>query len=1097
MDTNAGIPSALRHLLARGAQNQAQTQTPHQHMHNHQNQHQHQNQQHYDDSAGALQPPQNHMYSTYSTHSATSSATALQSPASSTRLTSPKSTGNLKSGSSLGAWLSKYHLRPGAARPQPQPQPQTQTQTQTQTQQHQQPQNYQPTKASSSASTASIDSYGNPHSAAPDFARSAYITSVETRDSGTSGAPGELRVGGLRMGRKRFLVYRIQVTGSRGHQWWIARRYSEFHDLFQALRRLYPQQASQWSELFPGKRLIPGLGNSTDSGLHRRERLNAFLRALTQDTAACRSAAMQQFLRDDPIDVDAVPLADRMAAGRETQQGPNYGLVQPLSQQQQQQQSKRSISSGSALGGIDHSALYAQWQMPLPDSHWQHTAPRPGPKARESLERMASMPSLKSATAVQPTFDFSIPVPALPLTGYASVGVTGGRSVVLPNEEKNPPAAEPITMHRKISDPMEYASAEKRPNHSMPQSMRKKYGLRRNMQYRSDRVGQMPFAKAPPASADSASHGMSFMQPPDTAATLLPWDGDYVMVDEASDSNMEVDRTLRSGSVDSDADFSTGRSAGDLGHKRGRSMATPRRAPLGGIGKNRRTPNDDPAVVASKVLVRGGGAKRQNASVSESGKRSNPTNHEDREDDDTDEDADGGADRTKNVNGPQKVGLDDFQLLSIIGKGSYGKVMLARYKDTGKVMAIKVISKSKLRGRPNEIRRVMSERKVLERTVKHPFLVGLQCAFQTKEKLFFCLDYVNGGELFFHLQRERRFGENRARFYAAEIASALAYLHGMDVVYRDLKPENCLLDARGHVRIVDFGLAKEVGPVVWRTEGSALYSVEEGGKTGTFCGTPEYLAPEVLLRQRYGKEVDWYCLGAVLYEMLTGLPPFYHQDNNTMYQRILSENLRFPTALPPPSQCNGELHPGSGNVACNSIGRYAQDFVFRIMDRDPQRRLGHGIFGTENVKRHVFFHGIDWGKIYRQEYAPPFIPKVSSIFDLSNIDPEFRNEPIPASILAEGQVDILAEAAEAERQAELALQAQLAAFPSPVSSPAAKRLLFSDKNKKDQAADMLLHNESLMAAMAAAKRNAEMDSTINAFRGFSFVSPWVDAPDND
>ncbi|KAI9501348.1 putative RAC-beta serine/threonine-protein kinase-A, partial [Coemansia spiralis] len=329
----------------------------------------------------------------------------------------------------------------------------------------------------------------------------------------------------------------------------------------------------------------------------------------------------------------------------------------------------------------------------------------------------------------------------------------------------------------------------------------------------------------------------------------------------------------------------------------------------------------------------------------------------------------------------QKVSLDDFHLLSIIGKGSYGQVMLARYKDTGKVMAIKVISKSKLRGRPNEIRRVMSERKVLERTVKHPFLVGLQCAFQTKEKLFFCLDYVNGGELFFHLQRERRFGENRARFYAAEIASALAYLHGMDVVYRDLKPENCLLDADGHVKIVDFGLAKEVGPVVWRTEGSALYSVEEGGKTGTFCGTPEYLAPEVLLRQRYGKEVDWYCLGAVLYEMLTGLPPFYDQDNSTMYQRILAEDLRFPTVLPPPAPSNGTLHPGSGNT-----------------------RLGHGVFGTENVKRHVFFHGIDWGKIYRQEYAPPFVPKVSSIFDLSNIDPEFRNEPIPESIFSEGQV---------------------------------------------------------------------------------------------
>ncbi|KAJ1670992.1 Serine/threonine-protein kinase Sgk2 [Coemansia sp. RSA 25] len=442
------------------------------------------------------------------------------------------------------------------------------------------------------------------------------------------------------------------------------------------------------------------------------------------------------------------------------------------------------------------------------------------------------------------------------------------------------------------------------------------------------------------------------------------------------------------------------------------------------------------------------------------------------------------------------VGLDDFQLLSIIGKGSYGKVMLARYKDTGKVMAIKVISKSKLRGRPNEIRRVMSERKVLERTIEHPFLVGLQCAFQTKEKLFFCLDYVNGGELFFHLQRERRFSENRARFYAAEITSALEYLHGMGVVYRDLKPENCLLDADGHVKIVDFGLAKEVGPVVWRTEGSALYSVEEGGKTGTFCGTPEYLAPEVLLRQRYGKEVDWYCLGAVLYEMLTGLPPFYDQDNNTMYRRILHEPLHFPATLPPPLKGNGSYNDSCGSVPGNSIGKLAQDFIVRILERDPQKRLGHGVFGTENVKRHVFFHGIDWDKIYRQEYAPPFVPKVSSIFDLSNIDPEFRNEPIPESILMEGQVDIIAEAAEAERQAELAMQAQLMAFPSPLATPVASASSAAQLLAKQQHSRMGVSSPPNSINPALRDSYASTDSNGDAFHGFSFVSPWVDVAED-
>ncbi|KAJ1930810.1 hypothetical protein FBU59_006927, partial [Linderina macrospora] len=311
----------------------------------------------------------------------------------------------------------------------------------------------------------------------------------------------------------------------------------------------------------------------------------------------------------------------------------------------------------------------------------------------------------------------------------------------------------------------------------------------------------------------------------------MNWENDYVMVD--GDAVREAAPTLRSSSIESDIDESVARG------KRGRNILNLRRMPLGGIGKTRGLPSEDPAVISDKMNRRS--IRRASMAINDVGAL------------ERDIDADG-SERSSNMSGPQRISLDDFHLLSVIGKGSYGKVMLARYKDTGKVMAIKVISKSKLRGRPNEIRRVMSERRVLERTVQHPFLVGLQCAFQTKEKLYFCLDYVNGGELFFHLQRERRFAENRARFYAAEITSALAYLHGMDVVYRDLKPENCLLDARGHVRIVDFGLAKEVSPIVWRTEGSALYSLEEGGKTATFCGTPEYLAPEVLLRQSYGKE---------------------------------------------------------------------------------------------------------------------------------------------------------------------------------------------------------------------------------------------------
>ncbi|KAJ2491481.1 Serine/threonine-protein kinase Sgk2 [Coemansia sp. RSA 2050] len=1032
MDSSGNIPSALRHFLARGAGTQHQQGSGH--------------------------------YNTYSPQSTASSMATLQqvvpmqTAQTQSKLTTTKSSGNLRSGSSIGAWLSKYHLRPGGSGN---------------------------VRAPEVAATLAGSAHDLRQAAAANHALAAYITSVESRESSGSSSStvaGELRMGGLRMGRKRFLVYRILVTGSQSTQWWVGRRYSEFHELHQTLRRLFPAKAHYWGELFPSKRLIPGL-SSSDSVMQRRERLNMFLRTLTHDVEVSRCDTMQAFLRDQPLDIDTISLAERRTADdialQQSAREPNYSGLQPLGGQQSQVAlNRRSVSSGAAMLQHSNSALYPQQhRLPLPES-WSkgaaasqatllHVQP---PTQSQALERMASMPALKSAGARLNTYD--APMPPLPPGHHTGFNTT-----------RAPAQKAPIAMARKTSDPLAYATtmAEKRPNNVVSQSMRKKYGLRRNVLHRNNRI----------AGPDSASEPGSAPLP-DTAVTLLDprhagasqWDDslDYVMVDGIPPSDhMDVDLTLRSTSVDSTemGDGDTRQSKKSVTQVRGRNVVALRRAPLGGIEKTRRAlPADDPAMATVKAQMRGG--KRQLVSV--------PTSTEGMEERvPEDDDAEG---REQAPGGSQKIGLDDFQLLSIIGKGSYGKVMLARYKDTGKVMAIKVISKSKLRGRPNEIRRVMSERKVLERTIRHPFLVGLQCAFQTKEKLFFCLDYVNGGELFFHLQRERRFGENRSRFYAAEITSALAYLHGMDVVYRDLKPENCLLDAHGHVRIVDFGLAKDVGPVAWRTEGSALYSVEEGGKTGTFCGTPEYLAPEVLLRQRYGKEVDWYCLGAVLYEMLTGLPPFYHQDNNAMYQRILNEDLRFPSALPPPAACNGTMYAGSGNVAGHAIGRYAQDFVFRMMERDPQKRLGHGVFGTENVKRHVFFHGIDWGKIYRQEYAPPFVPKVSSIFDLSNIDPEFRNEPIPESILMEGQVDIIAEAAEAERQAELAMQARLIAFPSPVTSPSANGMFGDRSVGKSQATTLI--NECM-----AGKRSNDVDSTIDAFRGFSFVSPWVDAPDNN
>lgn len=229
-----------------------------------------------------------------------------------------------------------------------------------------------------------------------------------------------------------------------------------------------------------------------------------------------------------------------------------------------------------------------------------------------------------------------------------------------------------------------------------------------------------------------------------------------------------------------------------------------------------------------------------------------------------------------------KIGVDDFELIRVIGKGSFGKVTLVRKKTSGTLYAMKVLNKSHILKR-KQIEHTKTERRVLG-TMNHPFIVKLHYAFQTPSKLYFVLDYAAGGELFFHLTRMKRFPEHVAQFYAAELASALDSLHQIGVIYRDLKPENILLDREGHVKLADFGLAKEgvSDPICGAT---------------SLCGTPEYLSPEVLNRQGHGHAVDWWNLGMVLYEMLTGLPPWYTTDKSVLFERIRTAPLKFPAYL--------------------------------------------------------------------------------------------------------------------------------------------------------------------------------------------------------
>ena len=329
--------------------------------------------------------------------------------------------------------------------------------------------------------------------------------------------------------------------------------------------------------------------------------------------------------------------------------------------------------------------------------------------------------------------------------------------------------------------------------------------------------------------------------------------------------------------------------------------------------------------------------------------------------------------------------LDSFKMIKVIGKGSFGKslsgcyllifcflsvlshlvlstwmtgkVFLVKEKKTGQMYALKVLKKDNIIKR-NQVEHTKTERSVLG-YVRHPFIVGMNMAFQSKDKLFFVLDYCAGGELFFHLGKLGTFPEDRARFYAAEIILAISYVHSLDIIYRDLKPENVLIDAAGHIRLTDFGLSKE-----------GISNSAAGANS--FCGTPEYLAPEILNRQGHGRAVDWWSLGALLYEMLTGLPPFYTQDREILFEKIRNSELPYPPSLSP----------------------NAKGLLRGLLTKDPERRLGSGPGDAQDIQRHIFFSPVDWEKLMRGEIAPPWKPQIANSTDTSQFDQEFTSMPI-------------------------------------------------------------------------------------------------------
>ncbi|KAI8795417.1 protein kinase C iota type-like isoform X1 [Biomphalaria glabrata] len=311
--------------------------------------------------------------------------------------------------------------------------------------------------------------------------------------------------------------------------------------------------------------------------------------------------------------------------------------------------------------------------------------------------------------------------------------------------------------------------------------------------------------------------------------------------------------------------------------------------------------------------------------------------------------------------------LDHFQLLRVIGRGSYAKVLQVEHKKTKRIYAMKVIKKE-LVNDDEDIDWVQTEKHVFEAATNYPFLVGLHSCFQTASRLFFVIEFVNGGDLMFHMQRQRRLPEEHARFYAAEICLALNFLHERGIVYRDLKLDNVLLDSEGHIKLTDYGMCKE--------------GLKPGDTTGTFCGTPNYIAPEILRGEEYDFSVDWWALGVLMYEMLAGRSPFDavgnadNPDQNTedyLFQIILEKPIRIP----------------------RSLSVKAASLLKGFLNKAPAERLGcHPQTGFSDIQSHPFFRAIDWELLEQKQIIPPYKPHIKHERDLEHFDPAFTNEPV-------------------------------------------------------------------------------------------------------
>ncbi|KAL6988002.1 Serine/threonine-protein kinase AtPK2/AtPK19 [Sarracenia purpurea var. burkii] len=305
-----------------------------------------------------------------------------------------------------------------------------------------------------------------------------------------------------------------------------------------------------------------------------------------------------------------------------------------------------------------------------------------------------------------------------------------------------------------------------------------------------------------------------------------------------------------------------------------------------------------------------------------------------------------------------RVGLEDFEIMKLVGQGAFGKVFQVRKRCTSEIYAMKVMRKDKIMEK-NHAEYMKAERDILTK-IEHPYIVQLRYSFQTKYRLYLVLDFVNGGHLFFQLYHHGLFREDLARVYTAEIVLAVSHLHDNGIMHRDLKPENILLDADGHAMLTDFGLAKQF---------------DENTRSNSMCGTVEYMSPEIVLGKGHDKVADWWSVGILLFEMLTGKPPFIGGNRQKIQQKIMKDKIKLPAFL------SSDAH----------------SLLKGLLQKDPSKRLGNGPKGSDEVKCHKWFKPINWKKLEAREIHPNFRPEVAGNLCIANFDKCWTDMPLQDS----------------------------------------------------------------------------------------------------